>query len=166
MPAVGPSFLRRLLASASIDEADARSLVQSARALRHAGPAHPQRLKGRHIALLCAQADPAGARCLDRAARALGARVSRIEPGAGWPGDAKAARLFESLYDAVDVEDGPPGFAQRLQAHVGLPVFDGLASDDGPVLQLLPLLAPAAGAAPDDDDRCALVQAALIGVLA
>lgn len=167
MQAVGPSFHRRLLASASIGDADARSLVQCARALRQAGPARQRRLKGRHIALLCAPGDAAGARRLDAAARALGARVSRIEASAGWPSDAQAARLFESLYDAVDVENGPPGFAQQLQTHVGLPVFDGLASDDGPVLKLLPLLVPVAGAAPDDDDdRCALVQAALIGVLA
>jgi ornithine carbamoyltransferase len=171
MHAVSPSFHRRLLASASIDEADARALLREAGALRRAGANPAQRLKGRHIALLCSRADTVGARRLDDAATALGARVSRIALGVAWRPeiqalDADAARLLESLYDAVDVEDGPAGLAQALQARIDLPVFDGLGQGERPVLRLLPRLAPAGNEAASEDDRRALLQAALIGVLA
>lgn len=166
MRAVSSALARRLLASSSIDEADARALLDAARALRRSGLA--ARLKGRHLALVCQRVDAEGARRFDAAARALGARVSRIAPDAAWlredaAPDAHEVRLIERLYDALDWEEAPPGLAQRLQARLAVPVFDGLASDDGPVLGLLARFAP--GAPADEDDRRALVQAALVGSL-
>jgi ornithine carbamoyltransferase len=164
---VSPTFTRRLLHSAAIDAADARALVETARALKHDGAAEPPpRLRGKNIALLCVQAEAECVRRFDAAASALGARVSRInatpawlrdEPPLGWP----TARLLENLYDAVDCEDLPAGFAQRLQAQLGVPVFDGLARDDHPVLGLLQQVI-GRDALAGEGDRRALLQATLV----
>jgi ornithine carbamoyltransferase len=167
---VSPTFQRRLLTSAEIDAADARALLSSARALQQGGADRARRLRGKNIALLCARADCECARRFDAAASALGARVARIDPSPAWLGEdapigADLARLLESLYDAVDCEEMDSGFAQRLQAQLGVPVFDGLARDDHPVLALLPQLV-GAGRAPDENDRRALLQAALLSALA
>jgi ornithine carbamoyltransferase len=171
MHAVSPTFPHRLLASAAIDVAEASALIELARKLKHGDHERAlARLRGKNIALLCPRAAGEGARRFDAAATALGARVAHVEPAAAWletdaPIGAQAARLFESLYDAVDCEELPPGFAQRLQAQLALPVYDGLASDHHPILRLLPQVADDASA-PCDEDRHALLQAALVGSLA
>jgi ornithine carbamoyltransferase len=158
MRPVSPTFQRRLLDSAVIDAADARSLVESARALRHGAADAPTRLRGKNIALLCTHTDGVLARRFDAAAAALGARVAHV------PLSPETARLLENLYDAVDCEELPAGFAQRLQAQLGVPVFDGLARDDHPVFALLPRVADQ-DQTPDDDDRRALLQATLMSSL-
>lgn len=169
MRPVSPTFQRRLLDLAAIDAADARSLVDTARALRRGAGNAPTRLRGKNIALLCTHTDGELARRFDAAASALGARVAHIMPAPSWlhseaPLGPETARLLEHLYDAVDCEELPAGFAQRLQAQLGVPVFDGLARDDHPVFALLPRVADQ-DQAPVDDDRRALVQAALVGAL-
>jgi ornithine carbamoyltransferase len=166
---VSPPFHRHLLGSAAIDAADARALVESARAFKRNAAELPLRLRGKNIALLCSEPACASARRFDAAASALGARVAYIEPAPAWlnedpPIGAQTARLLESLYDAVDCEDLPAEFARRLQAQLGVPVYDGLARDDHPIFGLLPSVAegsPTAG----DDDRRALLQAALVSTL-
>lgn len=171
MCAVSPTFHRLLLESAAIDAADARALVDLARALKRFDNKEraPARLRGKNIALLSTHAGGQGARRFDAAATALGARVAHVEPAPAWletdaPIGAQAARLFESLYDAVDCEALPPGFAQRLQAQLALPVYDGLASDEHPIFRLLPQVADDART-PRDEDRRALLQAALVSSL-
>lgn len=166
---MSPTFHRRLLVTAAIDAADARALVALARSLKRSGATVPGRLRGKNIALLSTHAAGEDARRFDAVATALGARVAHVEPALSWldadvPIDEQAARLFESLYDAVDCEELPPGFAQRLQARLALPVYDGLARDDHPIFRLLPQVADDA-AAPRDEDRRALLQAALVGSL-
>jgi len=166
---VSPTFYRRLFGVPAIEPADAQALVASARALKRRPDGMLTRLRGKNIALLCAQPDCDCARRFDAAASALGARVARIEPAPAWLREGAAlgddtARLLESLYDAVDCEEVPPGFARRLQAQLGVPVYDGLASADHPIFGLLHDVA-GAGQAPDDDDRRALLQATLVGTL-
>jgi ornithine carbamoyltransferase len=171
MRTVSPTLHRRLLDLAAIDAADAHDLVALARSFKLDAAAARSRLRGKNIALLCPRrADAeAGARRFDLAASALGARVAHVDPAPSWLQPeasigAQAARLFESLYDAVDCEALPHGFAQRLQAELGLPVYDGLAGDDHPLFGLLPQVADDA-AAPREEDRRALLQAALVGSL-
>ena len=161
---------QRLLATATLEAADAHMLLERARALRRAaksgGGVRP--LRGKHIALLCARPDGANAREFDTAARELGARVSRVESGADWARDdaaPEAAHLLARLYDAIGCEDVPAGLASRLEQRVGLPVFDGLASDAHPVAQLVPRFA-ADAAHPDPLDRRFLLQAVLVEALA
>jgi ornithine carbamoyltransferase len=166
---VSPTFQRRLLGAPAIEPADAQALVASARAIKRRPDGMLTRLRGKNIALLCARPECDCALRFDAAASALGARVARIEPAPAWLGDGAAlgadtARLLESLYDAVDCEEVPPGFARRLQAQLGVPVYDGLARVDHPIFRLLPDVA-GAGRAPDDDDRRALLQATLVETL-
>jgi ornithine carbamoyltransferase len=143
---------RQLLLLAPLDAAAADALLAAARALRsEAAP-----LRGKNIALMCGApaADAAGA--LADAATRLGARVARIEPASA---GANATRLIEHLYDAVDCEALPPGFALALQERLAVPVFDGLARDDHPMFALV-------GAGGDAAlDRRTLRQAALVSVL-
>jgi ornithine carbamoyltransferase len=158
-----------LLGSAAIDAADSRALVESARALKRSSDAMPARLRGKNIALLCSEPPGECARRFDAAASALGARVAYIEPAPAWlhddpPIGEQTARLLESLYDAVDCEDLPAEFAQRLQAQLSVPVYDGLARDDHPIFGLLPSVAGASHE-PGDEDRRALLQAALVSTL-
>jgi acyl-homoserine lactone acylase PvdQ len=96
--------------------------------------------------------------------------VAHVEPTPAWlhqsaPIDLQAARLFETLYDAAACEDLPHDFALRLQPLLAMPVYDGLARDDHPLFGLLPHLADDAQAPPRDEDRQALLQAALVGSL-
>jgi ornithine carbamoyltransferase len=160
---------RRLLGSPALEPADAHALVESARALKRYPATVPARLRGKNIALLCPRPDAECARRFDAAASALGARVARIDPAPGWLGeqgalDDETARLLENLYDAVDCEELPADFARRLQAQLGVPVYDGLARDDHPIFRLLPDVA-GSGSTPDAADRCALLQATLVSTL-
>ncbi len=168
------SLHRHLLTLAPLDELTARALLSVARSLRLAvGATAP--LRGKNIALMDgggggsgAGANDAGHLLIDAATR-LGARVARIEPAPAWlrgeaqPG-ADTARLLQHLYDAVDCEALPAGFAAQLQSLLEVPVYDSLAREDHPIFALLAELAPP-GRAPDAADRCALVQAALVSTL-
>ena len=168
---MSPTFHRRLLASSSIDAADARALVATARELQRGRDAArtPLPLRGKNIALMCAVPDCDCARDFDEAASALGARVARIEPEADWLKPEAhvgrdTARLLEHLYDAVGCEEVPPGFARRLQEDLGVPVYDSLARGDHPLFKLLPEVAEP-GAAPGPAERRALLQAVLVRTL-
>lgn len=169
---MNPTFHRRLLASSSIDAADARALVATARELRRgrgAARTPPLPLRGKNIALMCAVPDCDCARDFDEAASALGARVARIEPEADWLRPEAhigpdAARLLEHLYDAVGCEEVPAGFAKRLQEDVAVPVYDSLARGDHPLFKLLPEVAEP-GTAPGPAERRALLQAVLVRTL-
>lgn len=164
--------LRRHLLLSSLDAAYASSLVEAARALKHAaagGAGQAPSLRGKNIALLCPDADSADAQRFQAAAGALGARVACIVPQPNWVNgenavDASTAWLLGRLYDAVGCEGTPAGFAASLQAQVALPVYDGLARADHPVFELLPSVADPQQA-PGDDDRRALLQAVLLGSL-
>jgi len=150
--AVNSLLHRQLLSMAPLDPHSAGALLSAARALRR-GDGEP--LAGKNIALMCSA--PAGelAAAFRDAATRLGARVACIEPAQ--PG-TDMARLIEHLYDAVDCEALPPGFALELQERLAVPVFDGLAREDHPMFALL---------SPTDAalDRRALRQAALVSTL-
>jgi ornithine carbamoyltransferase len=157
---------RHLLSLAPLDDPAARALLAAARALRQAADMTTPPLRGKNIALMCS--GDAGHLLIDAATR-LGARVARIEPAPAWlrgesrPG-ADTARLLQHLYDAVDCEALPAGFAAQLQSLLEVPVFDSLAREDHPMFALLAELVPA-GRVPAADDRRVLVQAALVSTL-
>jgi ornithine carbamoyltransferase len=147
--AVNAPLHRQLLSLAPLDMAAADALLAAARGLQRAEGAP---LLGKNIALMCGQAATDSGRAFSEAATRLGARVARIDPAQP---DAGRARLIEHLYDAVDCEALPPGFAQELQERLAVPVFDGLARADHPMFALLD----------DTLDRRVLVQAALVSTL-
>jgi ornithine carbamoyltransferase len=140
---------RQLLSLAPLDGAAAGSLLAAARTLQLADGAP---LAGKNIALMCGTAESDAGQAFLEAATRLGARVARID--AAQP-DAGRARLIEHLYDAVDCEALPPGFAQALQEQLAVPVFDGLAREDHPMFKLVDSTL----------DRRVLVQAALVSTL-
>ncbi len=162
---MNPPLQRHLLSQSPLDAATASLLVAVARSLQQSGDAP---LRGKNIALMCGS-DSGDAQLFAEAAARLGARVARIEPAPAWlrgesqPG-ADTARLLEHLYDAVDCEALPPGFARHLQEQVGVPVYDGLARADHPIFGLLGALKPPSQAS-TAADRCLLLQAALVSTL-
>lgn len=159
---------RHLLSLAPLDGAAAQALLAAARSLR-AGPHDAAPLRGKNIALMCGREAAGAAALFAQAASQLGARVARIEPATTWAGGeaqpaADTARLLQHLYDAVDCEALPHGFALGLQSLLEVPVFDGLARDDHPLFALLAALVPP-GSVPDAADRRTLVQAALLSTM-
>lgn len=164
---MNPPLHRQLLSQAPLDAATAHALLSAARSLQQAADRDAP-LRGKNIALMCSS-DSGDAQLFAEAAARLGARVARIEPAPDWlrgesqPG-AETARLLEHLYDAVDCEALPPGFAKRLQAQMGVPVYDGLARADHPIFGLLGELA-APGHEAGTADRRLLLQAALVSTL-
>ena len=165
---MSPHFQQRVLAAAPLDAPDERALLATARALKRAARGgHPSTaLRGKNIALLCAQPGCACAKDFSDAASALGARVARIAPEAAWLSDAtvnaaETSRMLGRLYDAIGCEETPSGFAQRLHQQVGVPVYQGLGRSDHPIAHLVDELAEP-GAAPEPGDRRFLVQAVLL----
>lgn len=172
--AIVPSLSERLLASGGLAEADRRRLVQSAARLRLAARdgGVAALLAGRHVAIAAAEptASAHAEALFERAARALGARVSRIAPDLLCDdGESNcqttchaAARLIPRLYDAVDCHIGSAVHALALQREAGVPVYLALAGDAHPIRELLAELG-------DDDEDAALVslvQAVLVETLA
>ena len=161
---------RHLLFQAPLEDPTARELLAAARGLRELSctPLSAP-LRGKNIAVISPPCETPLDVTLASAATALGARVARIEPQAAWlkgeaePG-ADTARLLDHLYDAVDCEELPPGFALRLQKRLDVPVYEGLQRADHPIYGLRPALA-SHGATPDATDRRALLQAALVSTL-
>ena len=150
--------LPTLLPHEPVSPTDARVLLITARALRHATDSGggPVLLKGKNIALICDRPDCDCATTFDDAATALGARVSRIHAQAAMSPDE--ARLLGHLYDAIDCEHMPPAFAQQLRRHLTVPVYEGLGHADHPVMRLLE---PGS----TDEDRLFLRQALLINTI-
>lgn len=152
---------------APLTVADARAVADIARRLAEAEAAGAIRplLKGKHLALLCPDADCAAAQRFVDAATALGARVSRLDPetlkATGEPQARDALALLARLYDAVECDHVNDGLVDRLRRTAGLPVFDGIADDDHPLMQLA-----AHAGAPDAAERQRLVQALLVHRLA
>jgi ornithine carbamoyltransferase len=167
---VNPPLHRHLLFQAPLEDSTARELLAAARGLREVGltPLSAP-LRGKYIAVITPARETSLDEDLASAAAALGARVARIEPEPSWlKGDAEPgadmARLLDHLYDAVDCEELPPGFALRLQKQLDVPVYEGLQRADHPIYGLLPAMT-SHGATSDTSDRRALMQAALVSTL-
>ena len=145
-------------------EADpASALVERARSLR-AGPGDRATapLKGRHVAIASAGHDTPSARRFERAAVALGARVSHMGPESLVLDDTRleaTARILGSLYDAIDFIPMPAERARFLQNIAGVPVFADLGGERSP---LRALLTPATGAAESEAELLSLVEAVLV----
>ena len=153
----------------SVSSDDMRSLLTSARAMRHtaADGKHGAPLRGKNLGLLCEVDADVDAALLRRAALDLGAHVAQIRPSLTELSTRDevrhTARLLGRLYDALACQGLPLGLVQQLSVDAGVPVLDGVASIGHSTAQLAGLLGD--DVSPDDARRYVL-QAMLLRVLA
>jgi len=125
-------------------------------------------LRGLNLGLLCDTDGNAEAALFQRAASALGAQVAHLHPKLSElssPQEVQdTARILGRLYDAVECVGMAPALVGRIGVEAGVPVFDGIASPRHPTAWLAGLLR--GGAGHEEDRRCLVIQAVLLGALA
>lgn len=155
----------------AMPEKDSSALLLAARAVQEAtrSGTTPRPLRGKNLGLLCEEAelDEDGAALFQRAALALGAQVAQLRPGLSarsTPDEVQhTAQLLGRLYDALECVGMPSELVQRIGAMAGVPVFESLSSNRHPIAALALQLNPQQSL---NDNRCALMQAVLLGALA
>lgn len=148
-------------------DADAEAILARARELVQATEAGfiPPFLRGRNLGLVCKAEDSEESRLFERAATALGARVTHISASiselATGGGDRlrNTARVLGRLYDGIECQGLEPAVVQQLGRTAGVPVFDGLASPGHATAALADKLAAAASA---PAKRLLILQGALL----
>lgn len=130
---------RHLWSPERLSSADLHTLLDTAAALKRAkqrdhgwGP-----LRGRHLALLSSVATDDAVLAFQRAVQGLGGTVARLDTQ-DWRSSAgervpDAARMLGRLYDAIDCCDLPEPLLEQIDAHCGVPVFNGLACTNHPL---------------------------------
>ncbi|HET9206017.1 MAG TPA: hypothetical protein VFO28_07270 [Burkholderiaceae bacterium] len=148
---------RRLWSPERLSSADLHTLLDVAAALKRAkqrdhgwGP-----LRGRHLALLSSAAGDDARQDFQRAVQGLGGTVALLDAH-DWQSSAgdrvpDAARMLGRLYDAIDCCDLTEPLLEQIDAHCGVPVFNGLACASHPMRAVGALLTMReAGAKPLD----------------
>ena len=142
--------------------ANARTLQRAA----EAGTTQPL-LRGKNLGLLCEADDALDAALFRRAAVELGAHVAHIRPSLSvlsTPQEVQhTARMLGRLYDAVECQGMAPALVQQVGNEAGVPVYDGIASQDHPTAKLAELLGDDASPA---DNRRFVLQAVLLSTIA
>ncbi|VTU16742.1 Ornithine carbamoyltransferase, catabolic [Variovorax sp. RA8] len=104
-------------------------------------------LRGKNIALLIGTSSGVEESAVHRAALELGARVAEVmftEPAGSASSDhdlRTLARMLGRLYDAIDCGTMPSEAALRIEREAGVPVYQGLGTDDHPARALADLMA-------------------------
>lgn len=156
------------LACDPIAPRDAIVVLKQARALQLASGSGGLRasLGGRYFGLMC-QVDGNDAALFRRAATELGARVAYVRPSLGassMPLDIQhTARMLGRLYDAVECQGLPASLVQQMGIDAGVPVYDGIASENHPTTKLVAQLD---GDDSPADKRRFVLQAALLCTVA
>src|SRR5688572_12868147 len=129
---------RHLWSPERLSAAELHALLDSAAEVKRAKQRDPDwaPLRGRHIAVLAQHNDDATAG-FERAVRELGGKATRLDARA-WQSSAAArvsdaARMLGRLYEAIDCSDLPVPLLEQIDAHCGVPVFNGLARPDHPL---------------------------------
>ena len=158
-----------VLAFDPIAPRDASFVLDHARALQLAARSGDMRasLRGRKFGLMC-EADQSGdAALFRRAAVELGAHVAHIRPsltGLSTPQDVQhTARMLGRLYDAVECQGIAADLVHQMGIDAGVPVYDGIASQQHPTAKLDGLLD---GDSSPLDKRRFVVQAVLLSTVA
>ena len=167
---MAPPLKHRSLSDfAAMSEPDTRALLAVARDLQMASQAglNGRILRGKNLALLCDAVDANGAALFQRAASDMGAQVAHLRPSLSklsTPQEVQhTARVLGRLYDALDCVGMPPELVRQIGVAAGVPVFEAVSSSWHPTAKLAGQLN---GDATDDDKRCAVMQAVLLGALA
>ena len=146
----------------SVVLANARTLQRAAQV----GMTQPQ-LRGKNLGLLCEADDDGDAALFRRAAVELGAHVAHIRPSLSelsTPQEVQhTARMLGRLYDAVECQGMTPALVQQVGVDAGVPVYDGIASQDHPTAKLAELLG---GNTSPADNRRFVLQAVLLSSIA
>jgi ornithine carbamoyltransferase len=145
---------RHLWSPERLSSADLQALLHTGAALKRAKLRDPSwgPLRGRHLALLAngghgaanlLGADDA-ARAFAQAVHELGGTVTVLD-ARDWLSSAgaripEAARMLGRLYDAIDCYGLPATLLEQIDAHCGVPVFNGLAQAAHPIGGLSDLL--------------------------
>jgi ornithine carbamoyltransferase len=136
---------RHLWSAERLSAADLRALLDATTDVRRAKQrdAGWAPLRGRNLALL-ADAGDGAAPAFESAARELGGTVTRLDTRA-WQTSAgahtaDALRMLGRLYDAVDCYGVSSALLDQIDAHCGVPVFNGLARADHPLCAVGALL--------------------------
>jgi len=136
---------RHLWSPDRLSSADLQALLDATVALKRAKQRDPGwgPLRGRHLALLTQGTDDA-ASAFARAVHELGGTVTLLDAH-DWLSSAgariaDAARMLGRLYDAIDCCGLAPATIEQIDAHCGVPVFNGLARSDHPINALCDLL--------------------------
>jgi ornithine carbamoyltransferase len=159
---------RHLWSPARLSSADLHTLLDTAAALDRAKQPNWCPLRGRHLALLCNCADDA-AQSFQHAVHELGGTVALLDAN-DWLSSATqylpdAARMLGHLYDAIDCCDLPAPLVEQIEAHSGVPVFNGVARPEHPMRQLIVDTRAAHGAlpaAPSADEQRRALQALIV----
>ena len=140
MPAMSsPLPHRRLWSIGALSAVDLRGLLETAAALKQTTRRSSgwQPLRGRHLALLCAEPSAASALFI-RAVVELGGSVAMLHTGA-WLGSAARRRGPDGpRCSGSSTERSTAATCRRqrieqIDRHAGVPVFNGLASSDHPM---------------------------------
>lgn len=137
---------RSILRLDPLSPRDLTAILASARALQRAARTggSPSLLRGKNLGLLCEAEDGDDARSFRRAAVDLGAHVAHIRPSLSdrsTPQEVQhTARMLGRLYDAVECQGMPSLLVKRVGIEAGVPVFDAISSQDGPMAGLAELL--------------------------
>ena len=150
---------------------DVTFVLNNARALQLAAEAGGPGalLRGRKLGLLCeiANASDHDAVLFHRAATELGAHVAHIRPSLSELSTLQevqhTARMLGRLYDAVECQGMAPALVHQVGIDAGVPVYDGIASQNHPTAKLVDLLG---GDASTLDKRRFVLQAALLSTIA
>jgi len=148
---------------------DVTAVLANARTLQRAAEAGKTQplLRGKNLGLLCEADGDADAALFRRAAVELGAHVAHIRPSLSelsTPQEVQhTARMLGRLYDAVECQGMAPALVQQVGADAGVPVYDGIASQDHPTAKLAELLG---GDTSPADNRRFVLQAVLLSAIA
>ena len=160
---------RSLLAFEQMSPHDVSVVLANARTLQRAaqaGMTQPQ-LRGKNLGLLCEADDDGDAALFRRAAMELGAHVAHIRPSLSelsTPQEVQhTARMLGQLYDAVECQGMTPALVQQVGNDAGVPVYDGITSQDHPTAKLTELLG---GDTSLTDNRRFVLQAVLLSTMA
>ena len=160
---------RSLAAFENMSPRDVTVVLANARTLQRAAEAGTTQplLRGKNLGLLCEADDALDAALFRRAAVELGAHVAHIRPSLSvlsTPQEVQhTARMLGRLYDAVECQGMAPALVQQVGNEAGVPVYDGIASQDHPTAKLAELLGDDASPA---DNRRFVLQAVLLSTIA
>ncbi len=168
-PHVPHSETPQRLAFNHMSPRDVTAVLTNARTLQRAAEAGETQplLRGKNLGLLCEADGDGEAALFRRAAVELGAHVAHIRPSLSelsTPQEVQhTARMLGRLYDAVECQGMAPALVRQVGNEAGVPVYDGIASQDHPTAKLAELLGSDTSPA---DNRRFVLQAVLLSTIA